>query len=55
MAVAFFLSHQAQLSGAQSGEMAFLYLGAYAALFLTGGGRFALDMRIARASLPKSV
>lgn len=55
MAVAFFITHQSQLVGASSGELAFIYLGAYATLFLAGGGRFALDMRIARAAVPKSV
>lgn len=55
MAVAFFITHQSQLSGASSGELAFIYLGAYAMLFFAGGGRFAVDMRIAKASVPKSV
>jgi putative oxidoreductase len=55
MAVAFFLSHGAELKGGQSGELAFIYLGTFATLFLTGGGRFAIDMRLAKNSLPKSV
>ena len=55
MAVAFFIAHGAVLKGEQSGELAFIYLGAYATLFLTGGGRFALDMKLAKNSLPRSV
>jgi putative oxidoreductase len=55
MAVAFFLVKGGQLTGANNGELAFIFLAAYAALFLAGGGRHALDMKIAAASAPKSV
>jgi putative oxidoreductase len=43
MSVAFFVVHQAALSGPRSGEMAFIYLAVYVALLLAGGGRFSLD------------
>ena len=46
MAVAFFLVHGAKLSGANSGEMAFLYLVGFVAIFLTGPGLFALDTKL---------
>lgn len=46
MAVAFFLAHDAQLSGPKSGEMAFLFMIAFAALFVCGGGRFSLDAKL---------
>ena len=46
MAVAFFLVHGGKLSGANSGEMAFLYLVGFVALFLTGSGLFALDTKL---------
>jgi putative oxidoreductase len=55
MAVAFFLVKGGQLTGASNGELAFIFLAAYATLFLSGGGRYALDMKIAAASAPKSV
>lgn len=46
MAVAFFIAHGGKLSGEGSGEMAFLYLAAYVALFLAGPGRFSLDRKL---------
>ena len=46
MSVAFFLVHGGNLSGANSGEMAFLYLVGFVALFLTGSGLFALDTKL---------
>ena len=46
MAVAFWMGHGGKLSGPGSGEMAFLFLGAYAALFLAGGGKFSVDAKI---------
>ncbi len=55
MAVAFFLVKGGQLTGASNGELAFIFLAAYATLFLSGGGRYALDMKIAASSAPKSV
>jgi putative oxidoreductase len=46
MAVAFILVHEAALSGPNSGELAFIFLAAYTALFLTGGGRFSADAKM---------
>lgn len=43
MAVAFFVGHGGALQGDNSGELAFLYLGAYVALLIAGAGRFSLD------------
>ena len=43
LAVAFFMVHHAALSGAKSGELAFVYLAGFVALFLAGGGRFSVD------------
>jgi putative oxidoreductase len=45
MSVAFFLVHKHALKGGHSGELAFLYLGGFVALFLAGGGRFSLDAK----------
>jgi putative oxidoreductase len=55
MSVAFFIAHGGQLSGPGSGETAFIYLAAYVTLFLTGGGRFAMDMKLAANAAPKSM
>jgi len=33
-----------------SGEMAFLYLGAFAVIFFTGGGRFSVDTQLSKPS-----
>jgi putative oxidoreductase len=46
MFVAFWIAHGHKLTGPGSGEMAFLYLGAFVALFLAGGGRYALDAKL---------
>jgi putative oxidoreductase len=43
MSLAFFSAHGAKLSGEGNGELAFIYLAGYVALFLTGAGRFSLD------------
>lgn len=54
MAVAFCLIHKGAFKGQFSGEMAFLYLGAFFAIFLAGGGRFSLDGRGGgKSSAPK--
>jgi putative oxidoreductase len=50
MGVAFFLVHQSVLSGEKSGEMAFVYLGAFVVIFLAGPGRFSLDALIGRGN-----
>lgn len=43
MGVAFFLVHKGALSGAQSGELAFLFLTGFVALIFTGAGRWSVD------------
>jgi putative oxidoreductase len=44
LAVAFFMVHHAALGTTTgSGELAFIYLAGYVALFLAGGGRFSVD------------
>ncbi len=46
MTVAFTMAHKGVLKGAHSGELAFIYLAAYVALFLAGGGKFAVDAKM---------
>lgn len=46
MSVAFFIVHQAALKGEHNGEMAFIYLAGYVTIFLAGGGRFAVDVKL---------
>jgi putative oxidoreductase len=46
MGVAFWFVHKGMLSGPQSGEMAFLFLGVYLALFIAGAGRYSIDAKI---------
>jgi putative oxidoreductase len=43
MAVAFVIVHEGALSGSGSGEMAALYLGAFAVLTATGPGKLSVD------------
>ncbi len=43
MLVAYALVHKLALSGASSGELAFIYLGGYVALLLAGPGRYSAD------------
>ena len=46
MFVAFLMVHQTALSGPKDGELAFIYLSAFAALLIAGGGMISLDMVI---------
>lgn len=48
MAVAFFAVHGGALSGERSGELAFIYLAGFVALFLAGPGRFSIDHLVLR-------
>lgn len=50
MGVAFFVVHGSALSGPNSGEMSFLFLSVFVALFIAGGGRFSLDRKLGAAS-----
>lgn len=43
MFVAFLMVHKTAMTGAQSGELAFLYLAGYVMLLIAGGGLFSLD------------
>src|SRR5207247_9015251 len=44
--VAFFVVHKAALSGEHSGELAFIYLAGFVALFFAGAGRISLDKAV---------
>ena len=46
MAVAFFVVHKHSLSGSHSGELAFIYLSGYVALFLAGAGKASMDQML---------
>ena len=46
MGVAFWMAHGAKLMGEGNGLPAFLYLGAFATLFIAGGGKFSLDAKM---------
>jgi len=46
MGVAFIVAHKGSLSGGHSGELPFIYLAGFVALFLAGGGRLSFDQRI---------
>lgn len=47
MAMAFNFGHGAKLTGlGNDGEMAFLFLGAFLALFISGGGAFSVDAKM---------
>jgi putative oxidoreductase len=43
MGVAFFKQHGGMLTGEGSGELAFIYLAGYVALFFSGPGKFAFE------------
>lgn len=46
MAVAFFIVHGRALSGPGSGELAYLYLAGFVAVFLAGGGAYSVDRKL---------
>jgi putative oxidoreductase len=46
MGVAFWFAHGGRLTGPGNGEMAFLFLGVYLALFIAGGGKYSLDAKL---------
>jgi len=48
MAVAFFVVHGGALSGEGSGELAFIFLGGFVALFIAGPGRYSIDHYVLR-------
>jgi putative oxidoreductase len=46
MGVAFAIVHDANFSGSNSGEMAFLYGLVFLVLLVAGGGKFSLDRKL---------
>jgi putative oxidoreductase len=50
MGVAFLVVHKGVLSGARSGELAFIYLACYLTLVIAGPGRFSFDQYLFRAA-----
>ena len=50
LAVAFLLVHGRALSGAGSGEMAFIYLAGFVTVFLAGPGRYSVDAKLGGAA-----
>jgi putative oxidoreductase len=46
MGVAFFLVHKQELNGNHSGELAFIYMAGWVALFLAGPGKISLDQKL---------
>ncbi len=46
LAVAFVLVHKGSLSGAHSGELAFIYLAGYILLLIAGAGRISVDQNL---------
>ena len=50
MGVAWYMVHQMALTGRDSGELAFVYLGGFVLLVLAGAGRFSLDAGASRGS-----
>lgn len=50
MSVAFFSAHGAKLSGPGSGELAFIYLAGFVAIFFAGPGRFSFDRKLGGAA-----
>lgn len=46
MGVAFFMVHQLKLKGPGNGEDALVFLAAFVALFVAGGGRYSVDAKI---------
>lgn len=46
MGVAFWVAHGGKLSGSGSGEMAFIYLAGCVAIFVAGGGKYAVDAKL---------
>lgn len=53
MGVAFFVVHKSQLSGMDSGELAFIYMAGFVVLTLAGPGHYAMDAAKAAKSPAK--
>jgi putative oxidoreductase len=50
MATAFWYAHGGRLTGQGNGELAFIFLGVFLALFIAGGGRYSLDAKLGAKS-----
>src|SRR5262245_34965540 len=50
MATAFYHVHGGRFTGQGNGEMAFIYLGVFIALFIAGAGKYSLDARLGARS-----
>jgi putative oxidoreductase len=48
MAVAFFKAHGGVLKGPGSGELAFVYLAGFVAIFIAGAGRWSVDAKLGK-------
>ena len=46
MGTAFWFAHGGKLKGTGNGELAFIFLGVFVALFVAGAGRFSLDAKL---------
>ena len=46
MATAFWYAHGGNLTGPNNGEMPFLFLGVFVALFIAGAGKYSLDAKL---------
>jgi len=46
MATAFWYAHGGRLTGQGNGELPFIYLGVFVALFIAGAGKFSLDAKL---------
>jgi putative oxidoreductase len=46
MATAFWFAHGAKFTGAGNGELPFVFLGVFLALFIAGAGKFSVDAQI---------
>ena len=49
MGVAFFIAHKGVLKGPMNGEMAFIYMAAFATLFFAGPGKLSIDAKLGGA------
>ena len=46
MATAFWYAHGGRLTGTNNGELAFVFLGVFVALFIAGAGKYSLDAKL---------
>ena len=46
MLTAFWFAHGGRLTGTGNGELPFVYLGVFLALFIAGGGKYSLDAKL---------